>query len=263
MTERALRDLDARIGAAESGIIVTPPTASLRTTPAGRAAEPPLMQGTSEDVFADFNTAKIEGCQDEGTPPNFGVSYGLEDDLRPRNVKSGPQTLSGPLAFTYDPNDNFEIGLGLNTFISKFGGGTQRVTGIGDTTASLLFQPPAEGNPFPLGVYYELTIPSSSEAKGFRSGRFDHLLLGLFPKKFGSTANCRGAKKNTVELDFGGDFVGRQGVEGRDSIGLLALSYKRNFGPLGKHAFSIEVDGSSRSGRTPHSHPRSASSSSA
>lgn len=189
--------------------------------------------------------ARAAQADDEAAAkPDFEIAYGLNYRLASRSNRSGAKILRGPLALRYFTG-RFFFEISANTFRSRYPSTGPRVTGFGDTsvTGIVTAVTQAEGRPG-VSFLYTLKIPTGSASKGLGSGRADHTVLGLIEKNVNP--------RTKLGANVGGLFVGKSGESGFNSIGLLTLSFQRDFGPtvpeLGgpRFRFYTEVNNATR-----------------
>ncbi len=102
------------------------------------------------------------------------------------------------VSFGYGVTDTVELDLGLSAGSIR-NSGSARVSGLGDTTASVKwrFQQETASRP-QLAVTGQIKLPTASRSQGLGSGRFDSTPGFCLGKSFGKYAFCAGAGYNFV-----------------------------------------------------------------
>jgi hypothetical protein len=138
------------------------------------------------------------------------VDYGFSDSI----LRSGDKTgvFTGAVRYGITPKLEFRW---ASDNLHMYQGGGQTVTGGGDNWLSGRYRLTEQKQTWAsLGVMYLVKVPNASATKGFGSGYFDHLVMGMASKDLG---------KWHADFNFIQTFAGRE-HSGYDQNTTLALA---------------------------------------
>ena len=182
---------------------------------------PPVISPQSQSEEEDFIKPSRPSVANPAEIQKAGVlqiEFGYDGNFRAEEFRS-QQT--APLTLRFAASSRLLLEANLDTVKSETDETGMRATGVGDTRLGLQVVALKDTEQHPaLGFAYYVKLPSASKDKGLGSGRFDHKILFLLSKKFGS-----------VDMDLNGGYliVGREDEPGWVTGGQGALSFSGEF----------------------------------
>jgi hypothetical protein len=183
----------------------------------------------------------------------FTIAFGPNGVDQPRHAEAGSAKVRVPVNFRLQLTDKYKLifGIDYETFLAKRGSGGQWAKGTGNVVLLIRSQfvtEEAELSRPTVRLTYSVTLPTASVEKGLGTGRVDHKILGTLTRRV-KMDDVNG--RNTMAVDFGVNFAGRQGQSGFKKAGLLNLSMERALDATKKYTLHGEVDMVSRADTSP------------
>ena len=177
----------------------------------------------ADEITATPNRPGVADPADVTQKGVLEIEYGWERAFRNPEFKT-LTALPGLLRFGL--TEDFELRLGMESYLSQRTSEHGRRSGIGDTSPGFKYRFLKQDGTWPsLSFSYEIEVPTASRKKGLGSGRVDHNLSFLVSKDLAGL---------DWELSYFLGWIGKEGKKGFDDFHLWALSFSRPlFGPLG------------------------------